>query len=80
MTISRLFRFDRDFEAAFPPELLAGAVTGYLGQFKDESSTCSLEDIKNMLAESEPFVRVVEKSTGFRLASQDWVNYWPSSC
>jgi len=59
--IRRVFRFERDFEAAFPPEILASAITAYLKQFKDESAETSIKDVNEMLAEPKPFVKVVEE-------------------
>jgi hypothetical protein len=58
-TIHRVFRFERDFEAAFPPEILASAITAYLKQFKNESAEISIKDVNEMLAEPKPFVKVV---------------------
>jgi hypothetical protein len=60
VTIRRVFRFERDFEAAFPPEMLARAVTEYLKRFKDESQMFSVEDVRATLADPTPFVKVVE--------------------
>jgi hypothetical protein len=61
VTVNSVFRFDRDFEAAFPPCLLATALTAYLKEFKDKSLSCSAEDISEMLKDARAFVRVVEK-------------------
>ena len=62
--IHRVFRFERDFEAAFPPEMLAGAVTEYLKRFKDESQIFSVYDVTATLADPKPFVKVVEARCG----------------
>jgi hypothetical protein len=58
--IRRVFRFDRDFENAFPAEILAAAVTGYLRKFKDAAVEVSQKDVETMLNDRKPFVKVVE--------------------
>lgn len=64
VAIKDVFRFERDFEAAFPANLLAGAVTAYLHEYKDKSLICSAKEVSAMLAERKPFVRVVEEEYG----------------
>jgi hypothetical protein len=68
VTIHRVFRFERDFECAFPPEMLAAAITAYLKRFKDERVLVSIDVIKGMLAESKPFVKVVEEGYGVSIS------------
>lgn len=60
--IHRVFRFDRDFESAFPPEMLARAIAAYLRHFKEAVIDISREDVEAMLKESKPFVKVVEEN------------------
>lgn len=60
VTINSVFRFDRDFESAFPPGLLAQALTAYLKEFKDKSQNYSTEEVSEMLKDSRAFVKVVE--------------------
>jgi hypothetical protein len=60
VNISRIFRFERDFESAFPPEMLASALTAYLKRFKDVSSVVSTDEVKVLLTAQRPFVKAVE--------------------
>lgn len=48
--ITREFAFAHDFEAAFPPEILAPAVTDYLKKYKDKALECSVADVAVLLA------------------------------
>ena len=62
VAIKSIFRFDRDFEAAFPPFLLAQALTAYLKEFADKPKNCSTEEVSKMLLNPRPFVKVVEET------------------
>lgn len=61
VTISKVFRFDRDFEASFPHEVLAAACTEYLNRFKQESKAISVEDVGVLLESPKPFVKAAEQ-------------------
>jgi hypothetical protein len=61
VAIGRLFKFARDFEAAFPPEMLAAAVTEYVRRFVDPRSKCSVEEAKILLADRKTFVKAAEE-------------------
>jgi len=56
--IRRVFKFDRDFESAFPAEMLVAAVTAYLKHFKDAAIEVSVEGVDEMLKHRKPFVQV----------------------
>jgi len=64
VALTGVFRFQRDFESAFPSCLLAGAVTDYLQRYKDKSIFCTEDDVAAMLRESQPFVKLLEGRFG----------------
>lgn len=61
VTIRKIFRFERDFEAAFPAETLAAACTEYLKRFKEEPTTVSVDEVNVLLESVKPFVKAVEE-------------------
>jgi hypothetical protein len=67
--IQSVFGFRRDFEAAFPPELLHSAVQEYLRLFtKLDSEAVTLADIQSLLADQKPFALAFEQKLGVSIS------------
>jgi hypothetical protein len=63
-----VFGFRRDFEAAFPVELLHAGVQEYLRQFTELGpDAVALTDIQTLLADQKPFTRAFEEKFGVNL-------------
>ncbi len=61
-SVESRFRFQRDFEAAFPPELLHTAAHEYLRRYTNvPADSLSSLTVTDLLAQSKPFVRAFEE-------------------
>ncbi|WP_433971047.1 hypothetical protein [Tunturiibacter lichenicola] len=60
VAINSVFRFERDFEAAFPPFVLSPTLTDYLKEHTDKPTQCSVQEVAEMLRDPRPFVKVVQ--------------------
>jgi hypothetical protein len=66
--IAKRFAFTRDFESAFPPEMLATAVNKYAKDVAKSHLRVSVLDVGTLLQDAKPFAVAFKERYGFELS------------
>lgn len=65
--VEGFFAFSRDFESAFPPEVLTGALNTYLTKYVENSTSFTTDDVQGLLDDKGPFIKALEKEHGISI-------------
>ena len=66
--VEDFFAFSRDFESAFPPEILTAALNDYLTRYVEGSVPFIPDDVQGLLDDKESFIKALEKKHGISIS------------